>query len=121
MNRRVFLQRVVTSLVAWPPLARAQTAERVYRVGFLRPGRRAPPNDFQITGIPTALRELGYVEGRNLVVDLRFAEGDLARLPALARELIQAPVEVLVTVGSLATTAAKEATQTLPIVMYGSA
>ena len=73
-----------------------------------------------MTGVSTALQELGYLEGRNLVVDLRFAEGNPARLPALARALVQAPVDVIVAVGSLATKAAKEATPTLPIVMYGN-
>jgi putative ABC transport system substrate-binding protein len=119
-NRRGFLLWASACLAAWPIPAQAQSAERVYRVGFLRPGRQGPPGDLQMTGIRTALRELGYLEGRNLVVDLRFAEGSPARLPALARALVQAPVDVIVAVGSLATQAAKEATPTLPIVMYGN-
>ncbi len=93
----------------------------MYRVGILRPGEPAlSPSDLPATGIQRALRELGYVEGRNLGVEQRYAGGDPKRLPALAGELVQAKVDVIVAVGALSVRAAKEATTTLPIVMYGN-
>ena len=63
------------------------------------------------------LRELGYVEGKNIVIEWRYAEGKLDRLPALAAELVRLKVDVIVTAGRIATRAAKEATDTIPIVM----
>ncbi len=97
--------------------AAAQSAERVYRVGVLRLTARPPVAG---TYLPTALRELGYVEGRNLILDLRFADGDVARLPALAHELVMAKVDVIVAVGPLAVRACKDATTTLPIILFGN-
>ena len=63
------------------------------------------------------LRELGYVEGKNIVIEWRYAEGKLDRLPALAAELVRLKVDIIVTAGAPATRAAKEATATIPIVM----
>ena len=100
---------------------RAQTAGRVYRVGMLRP--TAPPvsaSEGMAAAIPAALREIGYVEGRNLVIEARWAAGELDRLPALARELVQAKVDVILAVGSPAVRAAKDATAAIPIVMFGN-
>jgi putative ABC transport system substrate-binding protein len=101
--------------------AEAQQAEKVYRLGILSP---APPPVLSDRGslsvlLPTALRELGYAEGRNLLVERRFAEGKHDRLPGLARELVQLRVDVIATVGNDATQAAKDATKTIPIVMMG--
>jgi putative ABC transport system substrate-binding protein len=71
--------------------------------------------------VPTALRDLGYVEGQNLVIERRFAEGNIDRLPGLARELVQLRVDVIVAVSAGAIQAAKDATTTTPIVMgFGS-
>ena len=104
-----------------PRVAAAQPKPRVWRVGILRPAA-APlsPTDPQVAGVPKALRELGYDEGRNLVVERRYGDGDIDRLPALARELVQARVDVIVAVGSDAPRAAKAATSTVPIVMFGN-
>jgi putative ABC transport system substrate-binding protein len=66
------------------------------------------------------LRDLGYVEGGNLVVERRFAEGNLERLPALARELVQLRMDVIVAVGVTTTRAVRDATATIPLVMYGN-
>ena len=74
----------------------------------------------QFSGIPKALAELGYAQGRNLVIEQRFAEGDAQRLPALARELVDAKVDVIVAVAAPAVRAARAATATLPIVMFGN-
>ncbi len=101
------------------PLQRvaAQSAERVYRVGVLRPAARPLVDSETTRYLPTALRELGYVEGRNLILELRYADGDVGRLPALARELVLAKVDVIVAVSLQAVRACKDATTTLPIVM----
>ena len=71
--------------------------------------------------LPTALREFGYLEGRNLVVERRFADDEFDRLPRLARELVQRQPDVIVAVSGQATQAARDATATIPIVMVISA
>ena len=121
MNRRSCIIVAVGSWLSGSGLARAQTVERGYRVGILRPGA-APQlaSDLQATGIPNALRELGYVEGRNLLIDSRYAGGDVTRVAALARELVRAKMDVIVAVGTLAAQAAKEATATIPIIVFGN-
>jgi putative ABC transport system substrate-binding protein len=70
--------------------------------------------------IPAALRELGYVEGQNLIVERRYAEGKLDRFPGLARELVRLRVDVIVAITPGAIRAAKDATKTIPIVLYGN-
>ena len=117
IDRRTFAAAGVALLVALPATGHAQ---RAYRVGVLRPGSRPEPDDVQATALPTALRELGYVEGRNLMLQTRYAENDLQRLPALARELLDARVEVIVAVGSSATRVARQASSSVPIVMFGN-
>ena len=120
MDRRRFL---LTSLAgALMPLgAGAQQSGKVHRIGILSPGG-APDLSVATTPnlVPRHLHELGYVSGRNLVVERRFAGGQLDRLPALARDLVRLPVDVIVTVGAEATNAAQEATATVPIVMIAS-
>lgn len=99
----------------------AQEAPRVWRIGILRPGARPlAPDDTQNVGITRALRALGYEEGRNLVVDLRFADGDPERLPGLAREIVAAKADAIVAVGRSAVKAAQDASSTIPIVMFGN-
>ena len=101
--------------------ALAQAAPRLVRVGVLRP--TAPPVSLQdptYAGFPNALSELGYREGHNLVVERRWAGGDPARLPALAQELVQAKVDVIIAVALPSIRAALDATSTIPIVLYGN-
>jgi putative ABC transport system substrate-binding protein len=100
--------------------AGAQGSQRVWRVGILRPSALPLPADTTGRGIPLALRALGYEEGRNLVLESRYADGRFERLPALARELLAARVDVLVAVGAPAIRAAQEASGSLPIAMYGN-
>jgi putative tryptophan/tyrosine transport system substrate-binding protein len=85
---RVAVALLALGLVAAPLAAEAQAGGRVYRVGVLTPGVRPVPS-FPTTAhlLPLALRELGYVEGQNLAIQQRFAEGKVERLPGLAREL----------------------------------
>jgi putative ABC transport system substrate-binding protein len=105
------------ALLAAPPVGSAQDAGRVYRLGILSPSPMPDPSVATTPNlVPSALRELGYVEGRNLVVVRRFAEGQVDRLPDLARDLIQERVDVIVAV-SEAIRAAKDATTSIPIVM----
>jgi putative tryptophan/tyrosine transport system substrate-binding protein len=102
-----------------PPLAtEAQSQGRVYRLGVLTPGVR-PVQSSPTTAylLPLMLRELGYVEGQNHVIEQRFAEGKLDRLPGLARDLVQLRVDLLVAASPVAVRAAKDATKTIPIVM----
>jgi len=115
MNRRVFLAGAV-SVVAGPLAVRAQQAGKVYRLGILTPGGHLGSPVISNL-LPLGLRDLGYVEGQNLVIEQRFAEGKLDRLPALARELVLLRVDALVAASPHAVQAAKDATKTIPIVM----
>jgi len=122
MDRRTCVRGMFGGLaVGVPHLAGSQPADRIVRIGILRP-TAAPlsPTDLMAAGIPTALRELGYVEGRNLIIEQRWAGSDPERLPVLARELLLARVDVIVTVGAQATRAVLQATSTVPVVLYAN-
>ncbi len=110
---------VVALCVPSAPIgADAQTAGRVFCLGTLVP--TAPAASDGTTRILAALRELGYVEGQNLVSDRRYAEGKIERLPSLARDLVQRRPDAIVAVASAAIRATKDATTTIPIVMWGN-
>jgi putative ABC transport system substrate-binding protein len=94
----------------------AQQAKKVPRIGYLT-GSSPSARSARIEAFGQGLRELGYVEGKNIVIEYRYAEEKLDRLPVLAAELLRLNVEVIVTGGPLVTRAAKEATTTIPIVM----
>ncbi len=115
-----FVVPLVFTLVVAPLAADAQEqkAGKVYRLGVLTPGVRPVPS-FPTTAylLPLILRELGYVEGQNLVIEQRFAEGKLDRLPGLARELVQLRMDLLVAASPVAVRALKDATKAIPIVM----
>jgi putative ABC transport system substrate-binding protein len=98
-----------------PLAAEAQQAGKVYRIGYLSAGSAAfaPRGDEKFL---QGLRDLGYVEGRDFVMEYCFAEGQPDRLPGLAADLVRAPVDVIVTMGTPATLAAMQATGTIPIV-----
>jgi len=109
MNRREFVVLGATAL--WLPAARAQQPRRI---GFLR---LAPPDPTQLADFRAGLEETGYAEGRNLVIEYRYADGDYARLAELAADLVRQSVEVVVTAGGTdAVRAAMRATSTIPIV-----
>jgi|RhiMethySRZTD1v2_1073278.scaffolds.fasta_scaffold422971_1 putative tryptophan/tyrosine transport system substrate-binding protein len=101
------------------PTSGAQPATKVYRIGWLSAGTRPSGSVTAIGAFQQGLRDLGYVEGQNLVIEQRYAEGDDERLPALAAELVRLRVDVLVTIFTRAALAAKDATTTIPIVMSG--
>ena len=103
------------------PLApAAQLSGRVHRLGFLSPTERQKPSEPAgvVLHLLAALHEMGYVEGQNLVVERRWAEGKIDHLPALARELVRLKVDVIVAISHLAVGPAREATTTVPIVMF---
>ena len=103
-------------LLALAVIAEAQQAKKVPRIGYLT-GSSPSARSARIEAFGQGLRELGYVEGKNIVIEYRYAEEKLDRLPVLAAELLRLNVEVIVTGGALVTRAAKEATVTIPIVM----
>jgi putative ABC transport system substrate-binding protein len=107
-------------LLVAPLTAEAQQPMKVLRIGMLSAGN--PPSGPSPTAeaFQQALRELGWVEGKNIVFESRFAEGDLDRLPALAADLARLNVELIVASGASATRAAQHATSTIPIVMTGT-
>jgi putative ABC transport system substrate-binding protein len=116
IDRRGFMVKTATGLVAAPMMARAALAPKVVRLGFLGPGS-ATGSAGQVDALRAGLHDLGYVEGKNVALEYRWAEGDGRRLPDLADELVQLNVDVLVTYGTAAARAAKRATSTIPIVM----
>jgi len=109
------------SLLAAPLAAEAQQAAKVARIGYLSPNLATGPHLRE--AFRQGLRDLGYVEGRNLVIEYRDAEGKVERLPALAAELVALTVDVIVTEGgnTVVPLAAKQATRTLPIVFATAA
>src|SRR5690349_9735843 len=117
MKRREFIAGIAGGALAWPLSARAQQpTARVYRVGSLAVSSREQSLDY-VRAFEDGLRGLGYRPGENLVIEYRFAEGELGRLPALAAELVRLGVDVIVTASNANTVAAMKATQTIPIVM----
>jgi putative tryptophan/tyrosine transport system substrate-binding protein len=115
MRRRKFIALFGAAGAMWPLGTRAQQGEKVYKIGFLSAG--SP----ELVALDLdALRELGYVEGKNLTFESRYAENDLDRLPKFAAELVSLNVDVIWTVGTLAPLAAKRATSTIPIVMIAA-
>jgi putative ABC transport system substrate-binding protein len=112
----LFAVLVALSFLAAPG-AGALQAGNVYRIGFL--SARSGPTDTSQAFL-LGLRELGYVEGQHFIMEYRWAAGKSERLPALAADLVQAKVDLILTAGTPATMAAKEATRTIPIV-FGSA
>jgi len=114
MKKAFGLCAVVVTLLGWGAMAEAQQSGKIHRIGFLRGA--APPESY-IEGFRQGLHELGYVDGKNIVIEYRYAEGKSERLPDLAAELVRLQVDVIVIDGRGATAAAKDATRTIPIVM----
>jgi putative tryptophan/tyrosine transport system substrate-binding protein len=116
MKRREFITLLGRAATAWPLAARAQQVGKVHRIGFLGSATAAGSAD-EVESLRTGLREFGYVEGTNIAIEFRWAEGVYDRLPQLVAELISTNVDVLVTHGTPGTRVAKQATSTIPIVM----
>jgi putative tryptophan/tyrosine transport system substrate-binding protein len=116
MRRRDFFTIVARAAVAWPFATQAQQSVKVYRIGVLG---SADPGGYvaQIDALRLGLQDHGYVEGKNITIEYRWAEGKYDRLPALAAELVRLKVDVIITHGTPAALAAKQVTTTIPIVM----
>ena len=111
-NRRAFIAGL-GSAAAWPVVARAQ--QKVFRIGVLSAG--GVPPESNLAALSEGFRELGWVEGKNFVYQFRFADDRPERLADFSAELTQQNVDLIVTIGTLASLAAKRATSTIPIVM----
>jgi putative ABC transport system substrate-binding protein len=117
MRRREFLFVFGGAATAWPLAVHAQRPARdVYRIGFLG-AISAASHVSELEALRQGLRELGYVEGENTVIEYRWAEGKYQRLPELAAELVRLKVDVIITHGTPGSVAAKQATATVPIIM----
>jgi ABC-type uncharacterized transport system substrate-binding protein len=118
MNRRTFLCGLTLATLAVPLVAEAQQATKVPRIGYLMVDQAANPDLHE--AFRQGLRDLGYVEARNLVIEYRDAKGKFERLPALAAELVALKVDVIVAGGTPHALAAQQATRTIPIVLTGA-
>jgi len=119
MNRRTFMGTVAGALVAARSPARAQQPAKVWRIGILAGAASGSPGSTVGAVLKQSLEELGYVEGKNVAYVDRAADGRIERLPQGAAELVGLGVDVIVTQGSEATRAAKQATASIPIVFVG--
>jgi putative ABC transport system substrate-binding protein len=122
MPYRTIALRIILALglLVAPLAGDAQPATHVYRIGRLSSGNPPAGPDPSMEAFRQGLRDLGYVEGRNLILESRYAEGSEERLRELAVELVRLSVEVIVAPGTAAIRAAQHATRTIPIVMAGS-
>jgi len=116
IDRRTFIRTLAGGLLVSPFAAFAQQPRKVPHIGVIG-GSDTPSWE----GLRQGLRELGYVDGRNVTIDWRWSGGNAERLPTLATELVQLKVDIIVVAGTQATRAAKQATSTIPIVMASSA
>jgi putative ABC transport system substrate-binding protein len=116
MSRNMIVFVVSIVILASTHLANAQQPTKVPRIGFLL-ASSASANSARVEAFRQGLRELGYVEGKNIVIESRYAEGKIDRLPALVADLVRLKVDVILSAGPAVTRPASEATKTIPIVM----
>jgi putative ABC transport system substrate-binding protein len=116
MKKKITVLTLCALLFALCFSAEAQQPAKVHRIGFLVPGSSATFSA-RIDALRQGLRDLGYVEGKDIMIEYRYAEGKLERLPNLAAELVRLKFELIVAAGSEATAATKNATKEIPIVM----
>jgi len=117
MERRRFMAVAAGGLLAAPPAAKAQPAGKVWRIGYLTSQSAASAGRVSFDAFRQGLHDLGYVEGRNIVIESRWADGDYERLPTLAKELVSLNLDLIVSTGGTPTVrAVKAATTTVPIV-----
>lgn len=120
MKRRTFIAAAALGLLARPTAAQTPPPGKVYRLGYLGTVPSVPETVVFYDAFVARLREHGFVEGRNLIIEMRNAGGDTARFPALAAELVSLNVDVLTASSNLGAGALKAATSTIPIVMISS-
>jgi putative tryptophan/tyrosine transport system substrate-binding protein len=118
MRRREFITLLGGAAVAWPLGARAQQIGKTYRIGWLQP---SPVPDPWLRGFRQGLHDFNYVEGRNLIVEYRWGDGNFDRLPEMAAELVRGKPDVIVSINTAALLALQNATTTIPIVMLATA
>ena len=116
IKRRKFFTLFGGAVLAWPLAVRAQPMAKVWHVGMLET-TAATLNATNLDAFKQALRQLGYIEGQNLIVEYRSGDGHIERFPQLAAELVRLNVDIIITRGTPAALAAKKATATIPIVM----
>jgi putative tryptophan/tyrosine transport system substrate-binding protein len=116
MSKRILCFALGAMLLALSLLAEAQQPTKVPRIAYVT-GASLSAMEYRIEAFRQGLRELGYVEGKNIIIVLREGEGKLDRLPALMAELVGEKVDIIVTAGSAVTRPAKEVTSTIPIIM----
>ena len=123
MRRRDFIKLVAVCAAAEPLRAHAQQATKVVRIGVLAPSRpdNSDPSYRALNAFVPALEELGYTDGKNIVFERKFADGDVNRLRVLANELVDQRVDIIVALSTPAARAAKQATTTIPIVAINMA
>ncbi|HWT80717.1 MAG TPA: ABC transporter substrate-binding protein, partial [Candidatus Methylomirabilis sp.] len=118
MRRRSLLVLLGGTALAWPLIAHAQQPDRVRRLGLLLPYVQSDAQtQARVSAFAAALQERGWTDGRNVRFEFRYTEGQPNRLPALAADLVQRKVDVILTAGTESTDAARKATTTIPIVM----
>jgi putative ABC transport system substrate-binding protein len=117
MNRRIFNWLIATFFLATVSLADAQPAKKVARVGFVLEAGNPTSPSANVAALRQGLRENGYVEGENIIIEFRYAEGKPERVPSLVAELVQLNVDVIISQPTAGIRAAKQATKTIPIVM----
>jgi len=120
MDRRKFIGTLAGGLLSAPLVAHGQQAGKSYRIGWLDLGTRPSTTSPPLEAFRRGLSELGWIEGRNLAIETRYADDDNARLAAITAELVGLRVDVIVTITTPAALAAKKATGLIPIVMAGS-
>jgi len=116
MTKKILVWLLVIFFAANVSVAQAQQPTKVPRIGYLNTSSLSALAE-RIEAFRQGLRELGYIEGKNIIIEWRHAEGKLDRLPGLAAELVRLKVDIIVTTGPTTTRPAKEATSTIPIVM----
>jgi putative tryptophan/tyrosine transport system substrate-binding protein len=117
MQRRDFITLLVSTVLTWSVAARAQQPGKVWRIGSLYPASSGQSENLK--AFMQGLKDLGYINGKNVQFERRVADGDLDRLPALAVELVRTNVDLILAESSFAVEAARAATKTIPIVMTG--
>jgi putative ABC transport system substrate-binding protein len=120
VTKKTLLWQLATVLLATVSLSQAQQPKKIPRIGYLAAGSLAAQSA-RIEAFRQGLRELGYVEGKNIIIEWRSGEERLDRFPALAAELVRLKVDIIVSAGPTVTRAAKEATTTIPILMTNDA
>src|SRR5262245_31784849 len=118
MKRREFIALLAGTAATWPRAARAQQTKRIFKVGHLESGLPSS-SPYLLAAFQQGLRKLGYIEGENLFIERRYAEGLEERLPQLAAELVNYGVDVIFAIGNPQALAAAKATDKIPIVIVG--